>query len=188
MAGNDRELDSTGRTYVRVAGSVAALICGEDDVEKWDDEELLRGRRRAKDGTFRGGEPVLIPAQVYEEFKRRQLERVEQAFMENVAAAAQNLADMAADKNLDAAIRLRAQKMLLDRVLGRPTESVEVRGHLKHEQVIEQVTINRDELAATTDDIVDAEVVEDDGFDFDWEGDTGHTVRMDDGDDWDFDT
>lgn len=69
--------------------------------------------------------------------------------------------------NLDpetAQVQLRAAQWLYERVFGPDPIKVEVSGGLKHEQIIDSVTVNRGALDDGT--IVDAEVIDDEDFEF----------------------
>lgn len=154
-----------GRAYVHVSAATANLIAGEVDLNEWDDEELLRGYSRAEDGSFRGRPPSVVPIGVYQKFVRRQLERAEQKFVENVAAATEALADIATDPDVEPDTRLKAIGMIHDRIWGKAKERVELGGALEVEpawrRVIEAVTVNRELPPLEDDGVVDAEVLDD---------------------------
>lgn len=163
--------NNDGRAYVRVSENTADLIAGEIDPVDWDDEELLRGYSRAKDGSFRGRPPSLVPIGVYQEFVKRQLQRAEQGFVENVAKTVEAVAAIAKDPDVDESTRLKAAEMIWDRVWGKAKSRVELTGapdpKEAYEQVIDAVTLDRSLPAGEDEDeddgdVVDAEVVEDD--------------------------
>lgn len=156
--------DPKSRTWIQVTREVADLVKGQVDLSDWDDEELMRGRKRSKRGGFQGRPTNVVPRQAYEEFVRRQLERVEQHLAANVAEATAELTKIAKDPDVPEAIRLKAIEMIHNRVLGTPKQrlDVDITGTLKHEQLIEDVTIRRDEWDEDSWDVVDAEVVEPD--------------------------
>lgn len=166
-----------GRAFVHVSEATANLIAGEVDVGEWDDEELFRGYSRAKDGTFKGRPPSVVPIGVYQEFIRRQMQRAEQGFANNLTHAVQNLIRISEDPDVPANVRLRALEMIFDRVLGKPKERVEIGPLIADpawKQTIDAVTVDRAALAAPEDDVVDAEIVDDDfvfGEDEEDEGD-----------------
>lgn len=160
-----------GRAYVRVSGKVAGLIAGDDTLTSWDDEELLRGQAKSKRGKFEGRPPTMVPREVYAEWARRQMEQGFQDMLGDLREVVKAVRYIATDQSQDASVRLRAAEMVLDRIYGKPKQAVDigVAEREKYQQVLDDVTIQRD-LAADTDDseIIDAEIVEDeDEFAFD---------------------
>lgn len=155
-----------GRAYVRVSETTADLIAGEVDLSEWDDDELFRGHTRAKDGTWKGRPPSVVPIAVYQEFVRRQLQRAEQGFANNLTNAVNSLVRISEDPDVPANVRLKALEMIFDRVLGKPKERVEISPMIadpEWKQNIDRVTVDRAALAPPEDgDVVDAEVVDDD--------------------------
>lgn len=160
---------SDGRAFVHVSENTADLIAGEIDLDEWDDEELYRGYSRAKDRSFRGRPPTVVPIALYQEFIRRQLRRAEQGFVDDLAETVKVVKDIARDENVDPDTRLRAANMIFDRALGKPKDRIELVGRLEqqepHERVIEAVTLDRSLPAGDDEgedgDVVDAEVVDD---------------------------
>ncbi len=129
------------------------------------------GRRRDVNGNFTGKPPRLIPAACYQELKRRQVFDAESTLGRATAEASAYLANVARGVEEPNMGRVRACESLLDRVVGKPKESVDVRMSL-HEQVetlpwvqdLRRSLRASPELPAVSnsdDDIVDAEVVED---------------------------
>lgn len=149
--------NADGRSYVRLSQATTELLAGEADLAGWDDEELLRGYSRAKNGSFAGRPPTLVPMEIYQELVRRQLRRAEQEFASNVARSVESLVAISEDPDVDARTRLRAIEMIHDRVWGKPKERVELAPPLmepEHVQMINAVTIDRDlpALEAAHDD------------------------------------
>jgi hypothetical protein len=58
-----------------VSRHTAAILDGEEDLSAWDDEELLRGQRRAKNGRFVGRPPLVVPQAVHAERVRRTMSK-----------------------------------------------------------------------------------------------------------------
>lgn len=46
---------------VRVGNTNTAILSGEEDLSLWSEEELVRGRRRAKNGKWVGRPPAVVP-------------------------------------------------------------------------------------------------------------------------------
>ena len=174
-----------GEVGVRLAGRQAKYVAqaknGQLDVSDWDLEELIRGYRRAKDGSFRGRPPQVVPREVHEELAKRVKNDVAHQLLEVV----QEHVKPTLEKILEAkymapedvpGLRLKAQvaQDLLDRFVVGKNETIEIKGNLKHEAVIADVTVNRTlELEEDEDeDIVDAEVVDEadaEDWEFDWD-------------------
>ena len=153
------------------AGSTAVLS-GQDDIATWDDEELAMGRRRDKNGNFTGKPPRLIPAVCYTELKQRQVFDAESTLGKKVAAAAQYLADVAEGVEEPKAGRMRACEILLDRVVGRPTERITAKVDMSIENAPWAVALRNSirasiietsaAVTSTNDEVIDAELVEPD--------------------------
>ena len=153
----------------------AAVLRGEDDISTWDDEELAYGRRRDVNGNFTGHPPRLIPAACYTELKRRQVFDAESTLGRRVAKAAQYLADVAEGIEEPNLGRMRACESLLDRVVGKPKEHVDVQMSVAAQvetlpwvQALKQAVRTPDGrsiieagAAESDDEIIDAEVVGD---------------------------
>lgn len=162
-----------GREIVTIGVGSASVLRGEDDVSTWDDLELAMGRRRDKNGHFTGKPPRLIPSACYAELKHRQVFDAESALGKRVASAAEYLADVAEGVEEPNAGRMRACEILLDRVVGKPTERITAKVDMSIENSPWAVALRnsirgtRAEVIEATstevdDDIVDAELVEDD--------------------------
>ncbi len=104
--------------------SNTALIRGDDDVRQWDDEELLRGSRRSSKGDFRGRPPAVVPKAVHDEMVRRKMQEAHDLLRDNLVAAVQVFAEIATDKEVDPAVRLKAAEKIVERVLGKVPDSL----------------------------------------------------------------
>ena len=160
--------DKDGRAHVRVGAKVAALIAGDIDLNDWDDEELIRGQARAKDGTFRGQPPALVPREVYQEWARRQMEQGFQDMLGNLREIVEVVVQMATDPTVDESVKLRAAEQVMDRIYGKPRQSVDLGIHDDDEKLdalMQSVVIRREDFHEPwggEDDVVDAEVLADD--------------------------
>lgn len=157
-----------GRAYVRVSQKVAALMKGEADLSDWDEEEILRGHPKAKDGTFRGQPPSLVPRELYVEFSRRQMEKGFADLIGALPDLIQVLTTIAMNPEEDSTVRVKAANDALDRILGKARErmDIDIQGAVQHERVEPlQFVVNERELWGDAD-VVDAEIVE--GDDDDW--------------------
>lgn len=111
---------------VRVGQTNAAILRGELDLSTWSEEELIRGQRRASNGRFQGRPPTVVPKAVHDELVRRKMSEAHDLLRDNVVRATEVLVEIATDGQADAAVRLKAATTILDRVLGKAPERVEV--------------------------------------------------------------
>lgn len=143
---------------------------GEVDLSDWDIDELLNGRRRARDGTFKGSTPKTIPRELHQELTRRVQEDVRAELTvlvhEKAGPVLRDILNGDIDPSDVPGLNLQSKVVqdLLDRLIIGRQERVEVSGSMEHEHFINDVTIDR---TLDEGDIVDADVVDDDeGDDF----------------------
>src|SRR4051812_12436616 len=105
----------TGRAIVRVGASNAGLLAGDDNIREWDDEELLRGQRRDRNGRFTGAPPKVVPKAVHDELVRRTMGKAGDLLRVNLLAATEVLISIAADETVEPSVRLKAVGMIQDR-------------------------------------------------------------------------
>ena len=106
-----------------------AILAGDEDVRAWDDEELLRGQRRDRNGKWGGRPPKVVPKVVHDELVRRKLRKAYELLADSVEAAVRVLVEIATDDQADPAVRVKAATTILDKAL--PPKPVDV--HLTHE-------------------------------------------------------
>jgi len=111
---------------VRVGRTNEALLRGELDVSAWTDEELIRGQRRDKNGRWTGRPPAVVPAVVHQELTRRRMSQAFDLLRDNVVRATEVLVEIATDAEADTAVRVKAASIILDRVMGKAPERVEL--------------------------------------------------------------
>lgn len=148
-----------GRTVVRVGKSVADVLEKPESLKEWDDEELLRGQKRAKNGKFVGQPPKIIPTEIFHELSKRKLSFAKQQMSYSLEAAVKTLTDILQDQKADPNVRLKAVGMIFDRAWGKPKETVEITGDEAPWMKTLRVSIVTDSNA----EIIDAELVDDDG-------------------------
>lgn len=121
-------------TYVRLRGRYAQLIAGTLTVEDLDDEELAQGRLRAKDGTFSGRPPSVVPAELVQAMRREWLSRAEAKLREALHSKGIGvLVELAGNDQIDPAVRLRAAEKIIERTMGKVPDRV----HLAAEDPVE---------------------------------------------------
>lgn len=94
--------------------AVAEGILNLDD---WDDEELIRGYRRNRNGKF-GAPPRYIPREIEQEMFRRIVHRGERKFRKAYLASIEGLIQLAHSASSEK-VRLEAQKELMNRTVGK---------------------------------------------------------------------
>lgn len=142
---------------------MAAIQDGTFSLDMLDEEEILRGRLRNKNGDFAGRPPAMIPQPMAVELVRRQ----KQLLMEEITPATKS-----AIKRLRQSVEgtttvhdgpaIQAARILMEYGLGKPVDKVEVQVEAKVEHygnIIVGSTVPVKEL--DSGEIIDAEVVED---------------------------
>lgn len=116
-----------GRGLAKVPALTRQIADGELDVADWDDEELLRGRRRDKNGGWTGPRaPKLVPIQLHQELTRRRMQQAHAALANSVVDAVRLLREVVNDNQAARRTRVRAAEILIHQALGRPRESVDL--------------------------------------------------------------
>lgn len=137
---------------------------GQVDLREWDEEELIRGRPRDKNGTFRGRPPTLMPRQVYDELRRRTLTEFHEKVRSNVLPAMDALAAMARGEEDADPARIKAIQEIINRFAGKAPEHVtmDVQVEEKPWERAIAASIVRDVPDEDEEDVIDADIVEDD--------------------------
>ena len=113
------------RKRLHLGVRTSALINGEvNDLDEWDDEELKRGRRRDKNGGFRGRDPLVIPRIVNDEYRRRLYEAVHTEIRDGLLPAAKRLTAMSSGQIPADLAELKAITENLDRGMGNMANAV----------------------------------------------------------------
>jgi len=151
------------RAVVRLGLSTTRVITGQDDLSEWSDEELREGRRRDKHGGWMGVTPKIVPKALHDELIRRTLLQANELMRENLPAAVEMLVALATNEGVEAKDRLRAISMILDRVMGKSPDKVEISGQSPWLVALQGgiVTMNGNGAhAPEEDDIDDADFVD----------------------------
>ena len=125
MSGRDRR-DKNGRAVVRLGKTNSAILAGDEDLREWDEEELRRGQRKSEGGSFHGTPPKVVPLAVHQELVRRQMTRATELFRDNLYAAVEVLCEIATNPDAPASDRIKASSMIVERVMGKAPERVEL--------------------------------------------------------------
>lgn len=111
---------------VNVGKTNLAILRGELDLSVWSEEELIRGQRRASNGRFMGRPPKVVPKAIHDELVRRKMSRAFELLQESVVDAALLLRSVVNDPEAAYAERIRAASLILDRVLGKTPERIQL--------------------------------------------------------------
>lgn len=154
--------EATGneRAVVRIGAAATRIITGQDDLSEWDDEELRMGQRRDKNGRFQGRVPKIIPKAIHDELVRRTLSDANELMRENLPAAVQVLVKLAKSNAVEPKDRLRAVNMIMERVMGKSPDKVEISGTSPWLVALQGGIVTVDNDAEEEDDIEEAEWID----------------------------
>lgn len=121
-------------------------------LDQWDMEELARGRPRAEDGSFRGPAPKWITPVIVLEAKRRLQIGALATMGSMVADAIKVVYDMMNDTSrdddgrpiVDSKTRLACAMFIIDHVLGKPKQRVEMEAEGGFRSMLAKALIMRD--------------------------------------------
>jgi hypothetical protein len=114
-----------GTALVRIGRATVDVLEGED-LSTWDDAELLAGRRYDKDRKFRGRKPKVVAAACLQELNRRRFARAADTLADSLVDGAEALRSIITDETVDPATRISGIKLLYERVLGIPRQSIDL--------------------------------------------------------------
>lgn len=159
-------------------------------IDEWDLEELARGRPRSIDGSFRGPKPKWITRAVHEQSMERFKAAVKSDMNATTVDAMTSLRGMIMNEEVDdkgkpivpPSVKLDAAKFLLEHVVGKPKQQLEADVSVQLQSILAVVMANPAETLMSqamggagytighmpgitiplgVDDVVDAEVVDD---------------------------
>jgi hypothetical protein len=151
---------SNERAIVRVGQMSTQILIGAEDLSVWDDEELIRGQRRDKNGGWQGRAPRVVPKALHDELVRRTLAKAQEVMRENLVEAVQMLVEIVKGEDVEPKDRLKAIDMIMSRVMGKEPVKVDVDVQVsKFDEVIQGA------LVVDRSGILDVEGVEREGLD-----------------------
>lgn len=156
--------DIPDRGLVRMSASNTKVMLGLDDLSDWDDEELRAGRRRGKNGLLIGRQPKILPKALHDELVKRTLSRAHIELRDNLEAAVKSLTSIATDTTVEAKDRVKAIGMIMDRVMGKAPERVQITGETpKWLETLSAAIISKsEEFVEDESHIIDAVLVDED--------------------------
>lgn len=155
------EGNTTGdeRALVRLGKTNTKILTGQEDLTLWSKEELLRGQRQDRNGRWQGRAPKVVPKAIHDELVRRTLSEAQSKLTDSLVDAVEALADIVKGKDVEDKDRITAAKLIIDRVMGRVPEKIDLRvgEKPKWETALEAVLVPTDADAA---EIIDVDFVE----------------------------
>jgi len=128
------------RNKVPVSPRVQALLNGQIDVEELDDDELVRGYMRSRDGSFKGRLPRVVPKAIHDRMIRELFARADDMLRSSLLDAVTVMSEVAADKNATPGERLKAAQWIYERVRGKVPTDVHITGEMKpYEELLDDV-------------------------------------------------
>lgn len=122
----------------------AALLDGRMTMADLDDEEIAHGRLRNSDGSFTGRRPV-VPSHISQAMQQEYIRRVGDKFKHALPDLIDALVEIAKNPETADRDRLSAIKMAVERVMGKPTETVRIEGTSAFDAMLaEAVGLDRD--------------------------------------------
>ena len=153
------ETHGNERALVRVGTVNTKILTGQEDLSVWSEEELRRGQRKDKNGRWQGRPPAVVPKAIHDELVRRTMEKAVTLMNDNLVEAVQCLVDIIQGGETEDKDRIKAASMIIDRVMGRAPERVEISATVKPWQQAVQGGIVRVKPGET---IIDSTATEDD--------------------------
>lgn len=114
---------------VRITGKMAELWLGMRSVKDMDNEELSRMQFKGKDGKFSGKPPRNLPAELVREIRSEMVQRATAQFDGTLLDAIEAVRKIATNDDFDPKDRLRAANILIERSLGKVSETLTVQGN-----------------------------------------------------------
>lgn len=128
------------------------------NVDDLDDEEIMNFGFRAKNGQI--FKPKNITREMVNAFTKSMYERSLDKLQSYTLEAVKTLATIMMDDQVDAPVRLKASTEILDRTIGKATQTVKITQDAPWELVLEGIaTVSREESRRMRGEIVEGEVV-----------------------------
>ena len=113
-------------------------------LDEWDEEELAKGRPRAKDGTFRGGAPQWLTREMHEHAMERFKAIIGDRMRSEAVTAIGVVSNLLTSEDVDErgkpivppSVQLQAAQWLVEHVIGKPKQRVETDISVKLQAVL----------------------------------------------------
>lgn len=104
---------------------------GDITVDDLDDEEVMAGRTKDRNGKFSGRPPDKLPRAIADALRRRWFETVQQSLNDSTDLAIATLQEVMASRMAAAPARVRAAEIILERNLGKVPDKVQATVEVK---------------------------------------------------------
>lgn len=145
--------------HIQIGKANMAILNGTEDLSLWDEEELLRGQRKSRNGKFHGRPPTVVPKAVHDELVRRQMEQAVIEMRESLVPAVKLLRQVVEDEEADYGYRIRAAQLIIERLMGKTPERVQLSVAPPWAVALETM------IETARPQLMQAEVIEADGWD-----------------------
>lgn len=135
-----------GSVETKVTGKMARLFAGDLSVEDMDDEELFRMRFKNKNGKFIGPDNKVIPRDLAMAMQREMMKRGVDMLGANLLHAVERLLWLGSNAE-DESVQLRANVYVVDRILGKTPDKVEISGDAPWQLILQKIIVT-DEAAS----------------------------------------
>lgn len=162
---------ASGNKYLQLGSrSAVDIALKRTDVKDWDDEELQYGRRRDKNGSLTGRPPSYIPKACHDELHRRMRSKAEYLMTKAIPELIPHLIKIAKGDEMSKPDQVRAINMILERVLGKPVEHIQVEASVPWQDAIMDGIVGVEgDFNKGDNQVIDVDVVPDDDDDIFWE-------------------
>jgi hypothetical protein len=148
------------RAQVSLSQRYLDLVEGRIDIEDLDNEELLKGRLKDKDGMFRGRPPKFLPTKLLDAMRKEYYNRVNATLEESLPEVVKVMRGVALDRRADPATRLRAAIYIYERYHGKIPDKVIVHDGDKVDDIVDDILYDlgespiEQEIAATEEELL----------------------------------
>lgn len=121
---DDKRLSQHRYKKPREKSRYQQLMDGELTVDDLDDEEIMNGKCKDKDGHFRGRPPKTFPRALHDALHKEYQKRMQEKLNDYGELAISTLADVASSRMAAAPARVRAAEVLLERTMGKVPDKI----------------------------------------------------------------
>ena len=134
--------DSRKRTeggYVKISERQRQLQTGDISLDDLDEEELVRGQLRDKDGKFRG-KANFVSRKMHQRMTSELFKRANDEMKTNLVEAVKTLTAIMNNADMDPKDRMKAAQWIVERTMGKMPETVTVRQDAPWQSILTKVT------------------------------------------------
>lgn len=127
----ERTRQKKTREHFVLQGKMLDLYRGDLSVEDMDDEELSRLQFKDKNGRFTGRPPANLPRSLVDKLRQELLKRASAKFDSHLIDSITVLGTIMKSDQVNPSDRIKAAVIIIDRVMGKTPEKVELTAELK---------------------------------------------------------